>query len=183
MKKKGRGEGQEGSWRSLGKYIFFIFFLSLFALRWVNVRLCWELAETAYYKNLNLKHLAPSMPKCIWSKIWGVSWSQVCMLCPKCLFVQFSPCHDNVHDHEQGRGCCPVPNLQLQSLVCCTVKWIITTAACKNIFWPAFRNSPMGTDLRSYLKIDSAFDQQCSIQLSGHPAERLEGYKRSIEIN
>lgn len=56
--------GQEGSWRSLGKYSF-IFFLSLFALLWVNVRLCWELAGTAYYKNLNLKHLAPSMPTCI----------------------------------------------------------------------------------------------------------------------
>lgn len=181
-KKIWRG-GQEGSWRPMSKHSF-IFYLSLFALFWVNVRLCWELAGTAYYKNLNLKHLAPSMPKYIKNKIWKISCSQICMPRCKCLFLQLSLCHDSLHDHEQGRGCCPVPNLQLQqSLVSCTMKWIITTAAWKNIIWPAPSYSPMGTDLWSRLKIDRAFNQQCSFRLSGHPAERLEGYKRSIEIN
>lgn len=107
----------------------------------------------------------------------------VCTQCRKRLFLQWSLCHDSLHDHEQGKGCCLVPNLQLQPLVSCTMKWIITTAAWKNIIWLAPSYSPMGTDLWSLLKIDCAFNQQCSFRLSGHPAERLEGYKRSIEIN
>lgn len=72
MKKRvtlGGGVEQEGSWRSLGKYSGFFFRLSLFALLWANVKLCWELAGTAYYKILNLKHLASSVSKCTRSKI------------------------------------------------------------------------------------------------------------------
>lgn len=177
-----RAGGGSRELKVLGQ-IFLHFSLSLFALLWVNVRLCWELAGTAYYKNLNLKHLASSMPKCIKSKIWRISCSRIRMLCCKCLFLQLSLCNDSPQDHEQGRGWCPVPNLQLQSLVSSRMKWIITTAAWKNIIWPAPSYSPMVTDLWSLLKINCAFNQQCSFRLSGHPAERLEGYKRSIEIN
>lgn len=68
-------------------------------------------------------------------KILRISCSQICMQCCKCLFLQLSLCCDSLHDHEQGRGCCPLPGLQLQSLVSCMMKWVITTAAWKNIIW------------------------------------------------
>lgn len=112
-----------------------------------------------------------------------ISSSRICMQCRERLFLQLSLCHDRLYDHEQGSSYCPLPNLQLQSLVSCMMKWIITTAAWKNIIWPTPSYSPKGTELWSLLKIDCAFNKQCSFRLSGHPAEKLEGYKRSIEIN
>ena len=165
----------------LGQIFLYFLSLSLFALLWVNVRLCWELAGTAYYKNLNLEHLAPSMPKCIKSRMWRI----ICMYAAPCAPVPAAePLPWQLTRPRAGqRGCCPLLNLQLQSLVSCMMEWIITTAAWKNIIWLSPSYSPMGPDLRSLLKIDCAFNQQCSSRLSGHPAEKLEGYTRSIEIN
>lgn len=144
------------------------------------------LAGTAYYKNQNLKNHAPSTSKCTQSKIWRICCSvRRCagQSLPTSAAASCYHCHDSLHECEQGSTCCPEPNLLLQSVVSCTMKWIITTAAWKNIIWPPSNYSPMGADLWSLLKIDCAFNQQCCFRLSGHPAEKLEGYKRSIEIN
>lgn len=65
----GRRGGAGRELKILRQIFCFFFRLSLFALLWANVKLCWELAGTAYYKILNLKHLASSVSKCTRSKI------------------------------------------------------------------------------------------------------------------
>ena len=117
------GEERGGASRELkilGQIFLYFLSLSLFALLWVNVRLCWELAGTAYYKNLNLKHLPPSMPKCIKSRIWRI----ICMYAAPCAPVPAAePLPWQLTRPRAGpRGCCPRLNLQLQSLVSCMME-------------------------------------------------------------